>query len=382
MEALLLSAYDAGSHARWRRGLTSRTPTIAWRQLTLPPRHFAWRRRSNSMTWGFGPAREVLEAPADLLLATSVTDLSALRGFVPALARLPTIVYFHENQFAYPFRDEARRNALSMRIQDLYTALAADAALFNSAHNRDTTLEGARALLTAMPDGVPEDLLARLEERARVIPVGIDDALFERARSPRDERIHIVWNHRWEYDKAPGRLFEALEVLVARGLGDRFRLHVVGQRFRRHPEAFDRAREALADQIETWGYLDSRQDYEALLSRADLVASTALHEFQGLAALEAMACGCRALTPDRLAYPEYVPDTWRYPSTPEDSGAEARAIAGHIEALLRDTSWRARSADAARAHARDYQWDRVTPRYLELFDTLTHAHPPHEESRR
>jgi len=97
MRILLLSAYDAHSHRRWRQGLVAAFPEWRWTVLTLPPRFFSWRVRGNSLSWAFSE-RETLEQSYDVLVATSMTDLSALKGLVPAL------VYCHENQFAYPDR--------------------------------------------------------------------------------------------------------------------------------------------------------------------------------------------------------------------------------------------------------------------------------------
>ena len=101
MRILLLSAYDADSHIYWRKGLVAHLPEHQWTVLTLPGRYFSWRMRGNSMSWAFSEY-ETLSQPYDLVIATSMTDLSALRGFVPSLANTPTLVYFHENQFAYP----------------------------------------------------------------------------------------------------------------------------------------------------------------------------------------------------------------------------------------------------------------------------------------
>ena len=49
------------------------------------------------------------------------------------------------------------------------------------------------------------------------------------------------------------------------------------------------------------------QEYAALLWAADLVVSTAIHEFFGVAVVEAIYCGCRPVLPWRLSYPELIP---------------------------------------------------------------------------
>ena len=46
---LLLSGYDAASHKLWRERLQASLSNWQWTSLALPPRHFAWRLRSNGM---------------------------------------------------------------------------------------------------------------------------------------------------------------------------------------------------------------------------------------------------------------------------------------------------------------------------------------------
>jgi glycosyltransferase involved in cell wall biosynthesis len=44
-----------------------------------------------------------------------------------------------------------------------------------------------------------------------------------------------------------------------------------------------------------------------MLSRCDLVVSTAIQENFGIAVVEAILAGCQPVLPDRLAYPEIIP---------------------------------------------------------------------------
>jgi glycosyltransferase involved in cell wall biosynthesis len=60
-----------------------------------------------------------------------------------------------------------------------------------------------------------------------------------------------------------------------------------------------------------WGYIASRAEYLTLLGQADLVVSTADHEFFGISVLEAMAAGAFPLLPNRLSYPELLPPSLR-----------------------------------------------------------------------
>lgn len=326
---LLLSAYDAGSHRRWREQLVATQPDFHWEVLALPPRFFRWRIRGNALTWLQEPA---LKAGYDLLVVTSMVDLASLKGLHPHLARTPSLLYMHENQFAYP--DSGRQHSSAEpKMVNLYSAVAADQVLFNSAWNRDSFLDGAYRFLDKMPDGLPDGLINSIREKCRVVPVPIEDRLFvERDSTLNPQCPHLLWNHRWEYDKAPERLLLLLDALVE--AGQDFRLSVVGEQFRNQPEAFDLIHERHRKRIVNWGYLQNRADYDRLLTQADVAISTALHDFQGLSVLEAMASGCMALTPDRLAYPEYVPVTQRYASHADDPAAEAEAAADRLRQLL------------------------------------------------
>ncbi|MEZ4581048.1 MAG: glycosyltransferase [Caldilineaceae bacterium] len=54
------------------------------------------------------------------------------------------------------------------------------------------------------------------------------------------------------------------------------------------PDEFVAARARLGDAVVHWGFLPDRAAYLALLGQADLVISTALHEFFGISVLEAI----------------------------------------------------------------------------------------------
>ncbi|WP_203301665.1 tRNA-queuosine alpha-mannosyltransferase domain-containing protein [Marinobacter sediminum] len=326
---LLLSAYDADSHRRWREQLVASQPRFHWQTLTLPARFFRWRIRGNALTWLNEP---LLQQQWDLLLVTSMVDLVSIRGLHPHLAATPAVLYMHENQFAYP-ESQGQHASVDPQMVNLYSALAADVVLFNSDWNRRSFLEGVARLYRKLPDGVPSETLGQLADKSQVLPVPIEDRLFVDRTEPLNRTCpHLLWNHRWEYDKGPDRLLLLLDELEKRGQD--FRLSVVGQTFRQQPEAFDGIRQRHSERIQHWGFLPSRSDYDRLLAEADVVISTALHDFQGLAMLEAMAGGCLALAPERLAYPEYVPPSQLYPSVADDARAEARGAADRLTAML------------------------------------------------
>lgn len=328
---LILSAYDAASHQRWRQQITQALPEFDWHCLTLPPRYFSWRIRGNALSWLNEP---LLQQPWDLLLATSMTDLASLKGFHPQLARVPALLYLHENQFAFP--DSGRQfNSYEPQMINLYSAVAADHLLFNSEWNRQSFLSGVTALLKKLPDALPLGLVDQLGKKSTLLPVPIEDSLFHtRPLFKNPECPHLLWNHRWEYDKGPDRLLYLLDQLVERD--QPFKLSLVGEQFRKQPDAFGEILARHGSRILHQGFLPDLEVYNQLLREADIVISTALHDFQGLSMLEAMAAGCLALAPDRLAYPEYVPATQCYPSYPDKPLAEAQGAATTLIRLINE----------------------------------------------
>ncbi|WP_426416569.1 tRNA-queuosine alpha-mannosyltransferase domain-containing protein [Aestuariirhabdus sp. LZHN29] len=365
MRVLLLSAYDAVSHRYWRQGLVAQFPQWQWTQLALPARHFSWRIRGNSLSWGLGQS-ELLNRDYDLVVATSMTDLATLRGLVPKLGTIPTLVYFHENQFAYPLSDQRTHSVVELQMLNLYTALAADRVLFNSHYNRNTFLDGVEALLSRLPDHVPPDVRGRLEGLSSVLPVPL---LFENSRGGgvdwggTGDAVRILWAARWEYDKGPERLLAALRMLEEKGVN--YRLCILGERFRRVPEVFDIIENQFRHRLAQFGFADSRDQYLAWLASAHFFVSTSLHEFQGIAALEAVQQGCVPVLPKRLAYPELVPEDYLYASDLDSVEREAQAL---VERLMMLAQARQPAPDVS-----GLCWAGLEASYRQLFETLARA---------
>ena len=363
MRILLLSAYDAASHRVWREGLVHHLDEHDWTILTLPPRFFAWRSRGNPLSWAFNE-RAVLEEDYDLVVATSMTDLAGLKGIIPSLAGTPSVVYFHENQFAYPEQRE-RKEYQNYKLTNIYTALAADRVLFNSGYNMETFLDGAGELLSIMPDHVPEGIVESMGERSQILPVPLEKDCYQRKRSS-DGPLRIVWNHRWEHDKGPERLFGALNKLLESEVS--FHLYMLGQRFRDSPEGFEEAKEQLGGRVKAWGYVEDAEEYRRILASADVAVSTALHDFQGLAVLEAAAAGCLPLVPDRLAYREFIPGQFRYTSWEEDGQREARELADRLEKFCRDPEGTRKIEPPDLRHL---SWEKLGPKYREIIKEVS-----------
>ncbi len=332
MRVLLLSAYAAQSHCYWREGLQDMFPDWQWEILELPPRYFSWRVRGNPLHWSIDE-RARLERDYDMLVATSMVDLATLRGLVPGLCLVPSLLYFHENQFAYP-QSGQQNSLLEAQMVSLYSALAADRLAFNSAYNRDTFLVGLEQLLQRLPDRVPDGVVEGLRRKSVLLPVPVR-AGGAAPQDPWPERqgreLRILWSARFEHDKGGEGLLAILRELESGGLD--FRLALTGKQFRSSPAVFAEIRGSFAQRLAHFGFVDSRAEYLAWQRGADIVLSTALHEFQGLAVMEAVSLGCEPVLPDRLAYRDFFPSRFRYPSHPGDPQREAAAAAAHIRAV-------------------------------------------------
>lgn len=363
MRILLLSAYDADSHQYWRKGLVTHFPEHQWTVLSLPARYFSWRLRGNSLSWAFGESAHLLQQPYDLIIATSMTDLSSLRGFVPALGQIPTLLYFHENQFAYPESGKEFKS-VEPKILNVYSALAADHIAFNTHYNRNTFIEGASALLKKLPDQVPAGLAEQLQQNSSVLAVPLNDDCYLTAQ-PKTGPLHIVWNHRWEFDKGPELLYNAIKSLDSEGAN--VTLSIVGQQFRRYPEAFNNIKMQFPSLLKHCGFIESATQYRQLLQNVDVVLSTALHDFQGIAVLEAVAAGALPVIPNRLAYQELFGEQYRYFSQDQktDVNKETSSLVDMLKKLAtlkeNNTLPTAPNVDA-------FNWQHLKPKYQELMD--------------
>lgn len=358
MRVLLLSAYDTPSHRHWCEGLQSQLTDIDWTYLSLPGRYFSWRIRGNALTWAVRE-RQRLDQPYDVVLATSMTDLATLRGLVPSLAAIPAVLYFHENQFAYP-RSASAHASVEPQMVTLYSAISAELLLFNSDYNRQTFLSGVRQLLSKLPDEVPAGVVQSLANKAHVLPVPVQPVAGECVKAAQLP-LQLVWNHRWEYDKGPECLLASLQELPA---DCALRVHVVGQQFRRQPPEFSSIRQLLLSRNwqGQWGHMAEREEYLQLLGQCHGVLSTAVHDFQGLAVLEAVAAGCVPLVPDTLAYPEWFGRRACYALSAGQSLAEA--IHGLYIALAEGTVPTA-------PDIRHLSWQALLPRYRQALNNVS-----------
>ncbi|NXW06463.1 GTDC1 protein, partial [Fregetta grallaria] len=410
MSVLLIEAFYGGSHKQLMDLLQEELQEDCV-LCTLPAKKWHWKARTAALYF-----MQTVPTSTNyrILFASSVLNLAELAALRPDLGKLKKILYFHENQLAYPVQKCQERD-FQYGYNQILSCLVADVVLFNSAFNMESFLTSIGKFMKLIPDHRPKDLekiirpkcqvlyfpvrfpdvsrfmpehkLAHLEkvigvkrngdayqleglpgqQKSRALGAlmknsnahresglceaqpglgatqheGLPSPLTAPARlnkseasestnpcqeedkqhltfnlsnilSGRDYRqrpLHVAWPHRWENDRK-----HQPELFVCHYLSEPCQLS--GPRLIAICSIFSEAKKALGSSVLHWGYLPSKDDYFQALCMADVVISTAKHEFFGVAMVEAVYCGCYPLCPKALVYPEIFPAEYLY-STPE-----------------------------------------------------------------
>lgn len=302
LKILALEPYYGGSHKAFIDGWIKRS-RHNWTLLTLPPSKWKWRMRHSAVTFA-NEAGKLLQKGKkwDVLFCSDMLNLAEFFGLFPEAGRLTSIVYFHENQLTYPVEHESEFD-YHFAFSNMTTALAAKRVWFNSIYHRDSFLDELTSFLKRMPDYQPLEVIDMIRAKSDIRHPCIDKVKDMKEENNRKKPIHILWAARWEYDKAPEMFFRVIEIINKTNLD--FRISVIGGNGGRNPmPIFEDSRKKFVDKILYWGYIETRDEYEKVLSQADVVVSTADHEFFGIGILEAVAFGTFPIIPDKLAYPE------------------------------------------------------------------------------
>ncbi len=301
MKYLFLESFYQGSHALFADGLINHSAHDI-DLMTMPGENWKWRMLGSALYFADNIP------PLDNYDGIIVTDLFNLADFKAAVGPKcpPVLVYFHENQITYP-PPPGDKGAFQIGIINISTALFADMVVFNSNTHRETFLNTVPEYLEKGRDFRPLNVSERIREKSCVcypgitLPaVSITEA--EKLKTP----PLIIWNHRWSYDKNYKLFFNVLKEIEEMGLD--FKLAVLGESDGRRLDQFEEAEKQFKNRILQFGFVPSRKEYAAWLSRGAIVISTAKQENFGFSVIEAMTMGCLPLLPNRLSYPEILPD--------------------------------------------------------------------------
>ncbi|XP_074948900.1 tRNA-queuosine alpha-mannosyltransferase isoform X5 [Phalacrocorax aristotelis] len=357
MSVLLIEAFYGGSHKQLMDLLQEELQEDCV-LCTLPAKKWHWKARTAALYF-----MQTVPTSTNyrILFASSVLNLAELAALRPDLGKLKKVLYFHENQLAYPvqkcqerdfqygynqilswFMPEhklarlekvtgVKRNGDAYQLEGLpgqQESRALGGLMKNSnAHRESGLCEAQPGLCTTQHEGLPSPLTAPArpnkseasegtnpcqEEDKQHLTFNLSNILSGRDYQQRP--LHVAWPHRWEHDKDPETFFKVLLKLKEKELP--FHVSVLGEAFTEIPDIFSEAKKALGSSVLHWGYLPSKDDYFQALCMADVVISTAKHEFFGVAMVEAVHCGCYPLCPKALVYPEIFPAEYLY-STPE-----------------------------------------------------------------
>ena len=305
MNIELIDSFFSGSHKQWGLDLKKHSKH-QFKIYSMVGMHWKWRMHGGAITLS-NQLNNSNFAP-DLILITDMVDVAVFKSLLSTkLKNIPIIVYFHENQIMYP-KSKLDTDLVEKR-DDHYgfinftSALTADKVIFNSNFHLSGFLIEIKKLLSKFPDYPLSQYIPKIKQKSTVIPVGVNMELINRKEI--NQSPVILWNHRWVHDKNPEQFFKILFKLNEEGY--KFKLNIVGEKFKTSPRIFNDAKHILKNKILNWGFAESKNEYYKILSSSDILPVTSNHDFFGISTVEAISLGVTPLLPNRLAYPEHIP---------------------------------------------------------------------------
>lgn len=359
MKIVVIEPFYTSSHKQWLDGLIQFTD-FEITALTLPGRHWKWRMHGAAITI----AKEYLQLDftPDLILATDMLDFSTFLGLTKdKTANVKTAIYFHENQICYPWspndEDVAKQRDVHYGFINYTSALVADKVFFNSNYHKTAFLDALRAYLNNFPDAKNIETIDEITNKSEVLPIGMDFSELDKHQADkRFENPTILWNHRWEYDKNPDDFFNTLKRLQDEQIA--FNLVVLGENYKNAPTIFKQVPKLFKNELLHFGFAESRSDYIKWLWKCDIVPVTSKQDFFGISAVEAIYCNNYPILPNRLAFPEHVPEEYLY----NDNEALYEQLKASIENIVQTRNTN------TQAFAKKYDWENLQPTYHKLLN--------------
>lgn len=359
----LVESFYGGSHKKWIDQLV-RNIDLNFEVFSLKDRHWKWRNQGSALQLSqdvndfFKKSNQLPEG----IIVTSIIDLNLFKNLLDKKLRdIPFILYFHENQFAYPFQTNSETD-MHYPFLNFTSALAADRCLFNSRYNKKTFLDGARSLLKRMPDYNQVSRVDEIESKASVLPLGLElnTQKIQKDFSGLSHEIRILWNHRWEHDKNPDSFFYAMKELIKDGLN--LKICLAGERNKKIPESFNSFIKEYPNNVKS-SHLLSKDEYFEALRWAHFCPNTSTQDFFGISLIEAMSYGVIPIVPDRMAFPEHFESIEIGPKLLYKEDSEILDIMKSL--MVREDL--PLISQSCQDISHQYLWNHLAQRYLESF---------------
>lgn len=368
MKILIVEPFFGGSHKKWAEEY-QKFSTHEVEIISLPGRHWKWRMFGGAVEL----AKQFLDTDfhPDLLLVSDMLDLATFVSLCRTRLLETTLsLYFHENQITYPWSPDDKDISLQRNNQygfiNYTSALVADSIFFNSEYHLASFTDSLEPFLKQFPDNRSLENISKIKTKSKVLHLGMDLKKFDEfnGQSTYNEPV-ILWNHRWEYDKNPELFFKTLLRIKAEKIP--FKLIILGQSYSKVPSVFNDLEKQFSNQIIHLGHVSSFNEYANLLWQSDILPVSSNQDFFGGSVVEAIYCNCFPILPNRLAYPEHIPENVHSNHFYNNDEALFKKLK-HIILNIKEHQY----SNKLKKFVTRYDWGNLAPLYDSTFEKLIH----------
>ncbi|MDP6570890.1 MAG: DUF3524 domain-containing protein, partial [Candidatus Marinimicrobia bacterium] len=178
MKILLVEPFFSGSHKGWAEGYQIHSNHQV-EILSLPGRFWKWRMHGGAVT--LAKRFHKLSYHPDIILTTDMLNLPVFLSLVKPSC--PVVVYFHENQFTYPWspqdEDVVLQRDKHYGFINYSTALCADHVFFNSKFHLNSFFTGLEDFLRQFPDYREIQNIEKIQQKSSVLHLGLNLKKFD-----------------------------------------------------------------------------------------------------------------------------------------------------------------------------------------------------------
>ncbi|XP_071666820.1 tRNA-queuosine alpha-mannosyltransferase isoform X8 [Patagioenas fasciata] len=320
MSVLLIEAFYGGSHKQLMDLLQEELQDDCV-LCTLPAKKWHWKARTAALHF-----MQTVPTSANyrVLFASSVLNLAELVALRRDLGKLKKVLYFHENQLAYPVQKCQERD-FQYGYNQVLSCLVADVVVFNSAFNMESFLTSIGKFMKLIPDHRPKDLEKIIRPKCQVLyfPVRFPDVsrfMPEHKLARLQKVIGVKRNgDAYQLEGLPGRQKSGDLMKNSNAHGESGLCTPEHEGLPSPSPAPERPNKAEASESTNPCQGEDKQHLPFnlcnIMSGWDS-RQRPLHVAWPHRWVEAVYCGCYPLCPKALVYPEIFPAEYLY-STPE-----------------------------------------------------------------